>query len=113
MKCKNGVWCKLNFVDLSHPHFEGRHGIYIIWHGGKEAAVVFIGHGNIRKEIELCRNDSMIQKFKDRGLFVTWATVQEIDRDGIMGYLIDKWSPKIRDSDNIPKASSIPVNSPW
>ena len=113
IRYKDRRWCKLNSVNLCDPHFERRNGIYIVWHGGKEASVLYIGHGNIREQIKLCRNNSEIQKYEDLGLFVTWATVQEMDQDGIMSHLIDKWSPKIRDDNNIPKASSIQVNSPW
>ena len=45
IKCTGDVWCKLNSINLDHEHFNGKNGIYIIWHGGSESKVVYVGKG--------------------------------------------------------------------
>ena len=110
-RCQGDVWCKLNSVNLGHDHFNNRHGVYIIWHGGTEPAVVYVNQGDIKKCIANDRENSEIQEYKDLGLYVTWATVPERDRNGVEAYLADQWSPKI--GKNHPQAPHIKVNSPW
>lgn len=111
MRCHGDVWCKLNAVNLDHEHFNNRHGVYIIWHGGDEPWVVYISQGNIKKRIEVHRKDPEIQKFEYLGLYVTWATVPEENRKGVEAYLAHKWEPKV--GTNHPQAPLIEVNSPW
>jgi hypothetical protein len=43
-KCTGGNWCEFNKVDLSAQTFDGG-GVYIIWHGGAEPRVVYVGQG--------------------------------------------------------------------
>ncbi len=56
-KCQGDVWCKLNSVNLGHEHFNNRHGVYMIWHGGSSPAVVYVGQGNIKDRIIEHRKD--------------------------------------------------------
>lgn len=111
MKCQGNVWCKLNFVNLDHSHFDNKSGIYIIWHGGKGAAVVYVGHGNIRDRLSEHRKDPEIQQYDALELYVTWAAVPSDERDGVEAYLADAWSPKV--GARHPEAIPIEVNSPW
>ena len=113
MKCQGDVWCKLNFVNLDHEHFNDRHGVYIIWHGGPEPAVVYIGQGNIKEDLTAHRNNPAIQQYKHLDLYVTWAAVPKEYRSGAKSYLANKWSPKV--DANQPQLSqpTIEVNSPW
>lgn len=83
----------------------------MIWHGGAEPAVVYVGQGKIRDRILAHRDDSGIQRFASRDLFVTWAAVNSEDRDGVETYLADKWRPKV--GEQHPNAPKIEVNSPW
>ena len=112
IKCEGDVWCKLNSVNLDHEHFNNRHGVYIIWHGGMEPAVVYVGQGNIKERLAVHRNNPDIQQYKHLDLYVTWATVSEESRIGVEAYLIDMWNPK--ENANSPQTvHRIEVNSPW
>ena len=67
-KCQGEIWCKLNFVNLDHQHFNGVEGVYIIWHGGKNPHVVYVGQGKIRDRLRAHRNDAEIQSYAPSGL---------------------------------------------
>ena len=110
-KCQGDVWCKLNFVNLDHPHFNGLEGVYMIWHGGKSPHVVYVGQGMIKDRIRAHRSDTQIQEFAPQGLFVTWARVALQSRNGIERYLSNKWRPKVGSSH--PSVPPIEVSSPW
>lgn len=111
MKCQGDVWCKLNHVNLDHEHFNGKNGVYIIWHGGTDPKVVYVGQGNIRDRLKNHRSDRRIQQYKDLDLYVTWATVSAQERAGVEAYLADYWNPK--EGEQHPDARYINVNSPW
>ena len=49
IKCQGNVWCKLYSVNLDHDHFNGKNGVYIIWHGGTEPKVVYVGQGKYQE----------------------------------------------------------------
>ena len=110
-KCQGEVWCKLNNVNLGHSHFNNCQGVYIIWHGGRKPAVVYVGQGDIKACIPEHRSDPAIQQFERLGLYVTWAAVPEQSREGVESFLVKKWTPKI--GANHPFADPIEVNSPW
>jgi hypothetical protein len=110
-KCQGEVWCPLATVNLAHAHFDGLEGVYIIWHGGKSAAVVRIGQGIIRDRLQAHRTDPEITRYASLGLFVTWAAVPVGQRDGVEAYLSANMKPLV--GDRFPNATQIPVNSPW
>ena len=111
-RCEGNVWCKLNFVNLDHEHFNNKHGVYIIWHGGNDPAVVYVGQGNIKERLTAHRVDQKVKRYKHLDLYVTWATVSEKYRCGVEAYLIDTWSPK--ENEKPPQtAHRVEVNSPW
>jgi hypothetical protein len=87
VQCEGNVWCKLNTVDLQHSHFDGLEGVYIIWHGGDNAATVRVGQGVIRDRLAAHRNDSDVQAYANLTLYVTWAAVATSDRDGVEAFL--------------------------
>ena len=109
--CQGNVWCKLNSVNLEHEHFKNMQGVYVIWHGGANPAVVYIGQGNIKDRIAEHRRNSVIQQYDHLDLYVTWAKVQEHFRDGVEAYLADTWKPKV--GERYSQAAHIAVNSPW
>ena len=110
-KCQGDVWCKLSSVNLDHEHYNDRVGVYIIWHGGPNPAVVYVGQGMIKDRIAQHRENSEILKYGNLGLYVTWASVSEEHRDGVETYLADKWDPKVGKTH--PKVAPIEVNFPW
>ena len=111
MRCLGNVWCKLALVNLKNRHFENMEGVYMIWHGGPNPHVVYVGQGIIRERIESHRSDSEIQQFARFGLYVTWAEVNSSKRDGIERYLAGRWEPIV--GDKHPYVDPIEVNSPW
>lgn len=111
-QCVGNFWCKLNFVNLDHEHFDNEpRGVYIIWHGGPNPAVVYIGQGNIKERIAEHRKNPEIQQYEYLDLYVTWAVVHEYDRDGVEAYLADVWKPIV--GTHHPQAPPIEVNPPW
>ncbi|MFA5090869.1 MAG: hypothetical protein WC510_07615 [Candidatus Omnitrophota bacterium] len=111
IKCSGEQWCRLLYVNLLHQHFDGFEGIYIIWHGQPDPAVVYVGQGNIRERLTQHKQDHDILAYQDRGLLVTWARVDSANRDGIERFLAERWNPKV--GHNYPLANPISVNSPW
>lgn len=111
MKCVGNVWCKLNAVNLDHRHFDGMEGVYVIWHGGSESSVVYVGQGVIRDRIREHRSDERIQQYADLDLYVTWARVEPAERSGVEAYLAGQWKPKVGAAH--PSAPPIEANSPW
>ena len=110
-KCQGNVWCNLNAVNLNHDHFNNRSGVYIIWHGGTQPRVVYVGSGVIRDRINQHRKDRDIQQYSSLNLFVTWANVAPSYQKGVEAYLADNWNPKV--GDRHPNEPPITVNSPW
>ena len=110
-KCQGDVWCNFNAVNLDHTHFNNKEGVYIVWHGGANPTVVYVGKGNIKERIEFHRKGNNIQQFSYLNLFVTWAEVKPEHQDGVEAYLADRWKPIV--GDRHPGADPILVNSPW
>jgi hypothetical protein len=96
---------------LAHPHFNNLNGVYIIWHSGPNASTVYVGKGLIRQRLLADRVNSSIQQFNDLGLFVTWASVDSQNVDGVENYLIERLNPKISQKNTY--ANQILVNLPW
>ena len=112
VKCQGEVWCKLNSVSLEHRHFNNRGGIYVIWHGGEEPATVYVGQTeNLRERLGAHRSNEQIQKYRDLGLYVTWASVPLGDLNGVERYLGERLHPKV--TENLPDAEPVEVQSPW
>lgn len=109
-KCGNdGHWCSLENLNLQTAT---ESGVYIIWHGGSIPRVVYVGQGDpVSTRFTSHRKDARIQKYKDQGLYVTWASVPAAQRDGVERYLADTWNPLVGDAH--PDAYPVAVNSPW
>ncbi len=95
VQCAHNDWCPLNTVKLSHVHFDTMEGVYIIWHGGKDPAVVAVGQGFIRDELAAAKTDASIQAFSSDGLFATWTPIAPRYRDGVLAYLAEHYNPKV------------------
>jgi hypothetical protein len=109
--CTTGNWCKLNTVNLGGEAF-GNGGVYLIWHAGSPARVVYVGQAAVfRDRLAAHRADARIQAYAKHGLYVTWATVRVGQRDGVEAHLADRWFPLV--GDRRPTAARITVNSPW
>ena len=111
VKCESGTWCNFLQVNLNHQHFNNLEGIYIIWHGGQNPAVVYVGQGVIRDRLSAHRNERSILQYQDRGLYATWAVLPRSVRDGVEKFLYDYLKPKA--GEKCPDCIPIPVNTPW
>jgi hypothetical protein len=110
-KFTNGTWCPLDTVDLSHSAFSSG-GVYIIWHGSSDAKVVYVGQATqFRDRLSAHRLDPRIQKYKAKGVYVTWATAPKASRDGIEVGLANLFNPLV--GDRHPNVPAIRVNGPW
>lgn len=111
MKCRGGDWCTLDDVDLDHEHFRGLSGVYVIWHGGANPAVVYVGQGNVSARLRAHRSDPKIRRFAKHRLYVTWSSVPLVSCDGVEAYLARRWNPRI--GKKHPMTPLIEVNAPW
>jgi hypothetical protein len=110
-KCNGSNWCNFLTLNLDHPLFSGLEGVYVIWHGGPAPGTVYVGQGLIAERLRSHRTDSRILKHAVNGLFVTWAQVDALSRDGVERFLTEKLGPK--EVSRTPEASPINVNLPW
>lgn len=112
-KCQGEVWCPFMTVDLSHSHFLGMEGVYIIWHGGANPKTVYVGMGQIANRIRAHRNDVKVTKYLSEGtMFVTWSQVARPYQPGVEAYLINT----LRPLENVQRGSLVVpqvVNLPW
>ena len=112
IKCQGDVWCQLNSVNLQHEHFNNRGGIYVIWHGGENAATVYVGQtGDFRNRFSEHRNDARIRSYGSLGLYVTWASVIPGSLDGVERYVGERLRPKV--VTKLPNVQPIEVQLPW
>ena len=86
-------------------------GVYVIWHGGTTPWTVYLGQGNIAERLAAHRSDARIIKYSSLGLFVTWAAVAPLLRDGVERFLADQLKPK--EGEAHPQSAPIPVTLPW
>jgi hypothetical protein len=113
IKCAGNQWCDLTKLDLSHPHFRGLEGVYIIWHGGQNPWTVYVGQGLIAQRLAAHRADLDPRNLPYRllGLFVTWAAVGPQYRDGAERFLAERLQPRL--GVRHPDVPAVVVNLPW
>lgn len=111
IKCSGDQWCDFFNLNLNHSHFDNLEGVYVIWHGAPNPAVVYVGQGNIRNRILAHRTEATILRYRINGLYVTWAPIASTYRDGVERYLAERWPPLV--GENHPLVESIVVNFPW
>ena len=68
IKCEGDRWCSFQTVNITHPHFTGLGGVYIIWHGGQTPQTVYVGRGQIANRLQAHRSDPSILKYSSLGL---------------------------------------------
>ncbi len=111
IKCQGNQWCNLLTVNLSHDHFKNLEGVYIIWHGGQNARVVYVGQGIIADRLATHREELRNSGYAVLGLFVTWAQVRREYRDGVERFLAEGLRPL--QGQRYPEVMPIKVNLPW
>ena len=110
-KCTGAQWCQLRSLNLQHPLFAGLRGLYIIWHGGSDPRVVYVGKGEIAERLEVHRTSPDILHYAPQGLFVTWSQIPEHQMNGVESFLVSALSPL--ENKQSPKFPPVSVNLPW
>ncbi|MDQ1265357.1 MAG: hypothetical protein QG635_507 [Bacteroidota bacterium] len=111
-KCKGGIWCMLNNIDLDHKNLRNVEGVYIIWAEPEEGRLIIkVGKGDISDELKEARVEHAVQAFTNYTLFATWAEVSSLRRAGVELYLSKTLNPKI--ASNAKAAFATEVNLPW
>ena len=111
VKCGGDLWCDFQKVNLDHPHFHDLRGVYIIWHGGPDPRVVYVGQGLIAQRLKAHRKDYRILLHSGLGLIVTWTKVEADKCDGVEFFVAGVLRPLV--GARLPRADMIPVNLPW
>ncbi len=110
-RCKGGVWCEFQKLDINHEYLKNLEGVYVIWTGMKDRKVLRVGSGNIRAQLLALKKDIAIQAFSHLGLYVTWAEVGSIRRAGVETYLFNNLKPSFMSY--TPSAIPIKIVYPW
>ena len=108
VKLTNNRWPELQTVNLESIGDVA--GVYVIWHSGQPGKWVRVGQGNIKQRLSPHRADASIMRFNQHGLFVSWASVPQIDRDGVEAYLAASCNPLV--GERFPDRIPIEVNLP-
>lgn len=109
LKCKGGVWCSLERLQLDTVT---ESGVYVIWHSGSSPRVVYVGQGVVAQRLGQHRKSAEILAYAKFGeLKVTWASAPSHQWDGIERHLADRFSPLVGDA--YPNVHPIVVNGPW
>jgi type IV pilus assembly protein PilB len=107
---QDGSWCDLFALDADAADFKGIEGVYVLWHGGGEPGMVRVGQGELKERLRFLRQDPGVLKFKEHGLFLTWARVERKQRDGVERFLNERLRPALKAP--VPKTAPISVNLP-
>ncbi|MGD8535557.1 MAG: hypothetical protein PVF66_06860 [Candidatus Aminicenantes bacterium] len=110
-KCFGDSWGDLLEINLDHRHFNGMKGVYVIWCGEDKPKVLKVGQGVIRERLSENKEDPVLTKYSQHGLYVTWTIVPESDSDGIERFLGEMLKPLI--GSRLPDAQPVEVNLPW
>lgn len=103
-------WCQLLQLELA---LMKTYGVYVIWQGGFPSRTVRVGHGDIARELQACREDARVLDYlKDGPLLVTWAAADAFVAPGIRRYLEDELRPLIEDR-VAARVVAIPARSPF
>ena len=86
-------WHEIMKLDFSESCFQRLSGIFIIWHGGPNPKVLFIGQGDIPTQLDMLRHKMEYKKFIPIGLFVTWAKFNKEQWNGVHRFLNEKLRP--------------------
>ena len=111
VKYQNGHWYRLNDLDLNSGYFNNIAGVYVIRCAGNNQPTLKVGQGVIRNRLRVHCQDRAIQNFNHLGLYVTWASIWELFRDGVETFLAQQLRPLL--GERYPDVFPIAVNLPW
>ncbi len=107
----DGRWHSLRDVSLDDPSVGDQDGVYIIWHGGRNRRVVYVGSGRIATRLSAHLYDGRFLPYAHLGLGVTWAEVPMKHQRGVERFLAEEMEPVA--GGRYPNAAPIAVNLPW
>lgn len=110
IKCKGDIWCELSKLDLNHDLLDVN-GVYILFTEETNNGLIYVGYGNVKKELNRLVKDTAIAAFLSHRCYVTWAKVNVLSQVGIVNYLISRYRPKLNPKP--PKGIPISVKLPW
>ncbi len=110
-KCEGDMWCLFLKVNLDHERLRNLEGVYVIWHGGRNPATVYVGQGNVAERLRGHRDDIRVLRHAHKDLFVTWAPVDGEIADGVERFLAEHLQPIV--DERRPDRAPVPVNFPW
>lgn len=111
-KCRGGIWCELNKLDVDHKYVKSIYGVYVLWYEVQKTEIVKVGHGKMRDELLKERKELAIQAFAKYKVKVTWAEVSKSKAEQVHAYLEDVLKPTIS-ADNLDKTKKIEVDLPF
>ncbi len=102
----------LNLLPLNPPRMKC-YGVYVIWYFDKFDGPITIRTGikSPKDHLIMMRNCSMVKKYADHTLYITWAESKSKDLVGIWTYLCKKLKPR-----EAPRYQSRPISvnlPPW
>ncbi|MCY4580694.1 MAG: hypothetical protein OXD31_16825 [Chloroflexi bacterium] len=112
----NVAWIKqgyhwFNLLEIAWSDVKGEEGVYVIWHPVHLPRAVYVGQGDLEDRFSKHRNDPEILEYaEDKLLYVTWAHVLQIHREGVERYLADTYRPLV--GKEWPKVPGTFVNLP-
>jgi hypothetical protein len=104
-------------LDPDEAGLNGVGGVFVIWHGGVHPEWVFVGAANdLGRALAAAADNKDIQQYDVNGrLFVTWSSVVEKYRPGVVRFLVEQLDPLVdnraapsRDSEIEPIQVKIP-----
>jgi type II secretory ATPase GspE/PulE/Tfp pilus assembly ATPase PilB-like protein len=109
-RAQDDSWAEFFAVDLDDPHFDGLEGVFVVWQGGSQPAAIKVGSGSLSRELKALRADPAMALFRGKPLFVAWAKVEKVVRDGVTRYLFETLKPRAATA--VGSAAAISVNLP-
>jgi len=114
VKSNNNRWLRLSGLDFERIQTTG---VYILWHGGQQPAVISVGAGDIGTHLRDHFNNINIRRYENNGeLMVTWAAINSLaQRDGVESYLVSLCRPLISNYrfSSPPTIAPLAVKSPF
>ena len=93
----SGAFYQLLDLDPDEVGLRGTGGVYVVWHGGIRPQWLYVGESpSLGRAIDASADDPEIAQYKiNGGLFVSWSTVKEEWRRGVVLYLTRALKPLV------------------
>ncbi|WNK00665.1 hypothetical protein L2D14_04400 [Thalassospiraceae bacterium LMO-JJ14] len=98
---KQGKFFRLSHLDTRAEGLQGYGGVFVIWHSGVKPQWVYVGASDdLAQAINAASDDGDIMSYEvNGGLFVSWAPILKLRRNGVMRFLIEAMQPVVENPD--------------